>query len=87
MLKQTDLQGRLRLLRYGLLVVVVVTFAVSLSFPVVMRVPNAIGSFLVTALIYTAVVAVICVGIYFGYDYVLHRTMAPGSGSETKEKS
>ncbi len=31
MLKQSDVEGRLRLFRFGLLVIVIITFAVSLS--------------------------------------------------------
>lgn len=78
MLKQTDLQGRLRLLRYGLLVVVVVTFVVSITYPVVeVQDRNRIGDFLLPSILYTAIVAVLCVGIYFAYDYILHRTMKP----------
>lgn len=86
MIKQTDLPARLRLLRYGLLVVVLVTFAVSISYPIVaLQDRGKLGDFLVQSLIFTAVVAVICVVIYFAYDYILHRTMgSQGQSSEPK---
>jgi predicted PurR-regulated permease PerM len=41
MISQTDLQGRLRLLRYGLVVVVVVTFLVALLAPYAVAAPWA----------------------------------------------
>jgi hypothetical protein len=41
MISQSDIQGRLRLLRYGLLVVVVVAFLVSLLVPYVVAAPYA----------------------------------------------
>jgi len=83
MISQTDIQGRLRLLRYGLIVLVVVTFLVSLLAPYVAVRPYAeaagqtvqITGFLGTALIYTVVVAIIAAIIYFAYQNVLQRTM------------
>lgn len=87
MIKQTDLKARLRLLRYGLLVVVVVTFIVSLSYPIVaLQDKGVLGDFLVQSLIFTAVVAILCIVIYFAYDYVLHRTMAPEGIAPTGEE-
>ncbi|MCS7070348.1 MAG: hypothetical protein NZM00_02510 [Anaerolinea sp.] len=91
MTKQTDVKGRLSLLRYGLIVVVVITFLVALLAPYTVAAPWAaelntvadaleaaggtnvprasvnITDFLGQALLYTAVVAVICVVIYFVY--------------------
>lgn len=76
MLKSSDVQGRLRLLRYGLMVVVVMTFVVTLTYPVVVG-QGFIGvtQFLLTAILYTAAVAVICIGVYFAYRLLLMRTM------------
>lgn len=83
MLKSSDIQGRLRLLRYGLIVIVVVTFLVSLLSPyaAVRGLPGAgdvgITSFLVQAIIFTVVVAVLAVIIYIVYRNFLNKTVAP----------
>ena len=82
MISQTDLQGRLRLLRYGLVVVVVVTFLVALLAPYAAVRPYAVAAgssvqitdFLGTALLYTVVVAVIAAVVYFAYQTILQRT-------------
>jgi hypothetical protein len=82
MIAQSDIQGRLRLLRYGLIVVVVVTLLVSLLAPFVAVRPYAdaagqsvqITDFLGTALIYTVVVGVLAVIVYFVYQNILQRT-------------
>lgn len=82
MIAQTDLQGRLRLLRYGLVVLVIVTFLVSLLAPYAAVRPYAdaagqtvqITDFLGTALLYTVVVAVLAVIVYFVYQNILQRT-------------
>lgn len=84
MINQSDIQGRLRLLRYGLIVLVVVTFLVSLLAPFVAVRPYAdaagqsvqITDFLGNALIYTVIVAVIAVIIYFVYQNILKRTVS-----------
>ena len=84
MIGQSDIQGRLRLLRYGLIVVVVVTFLVSLLAPFVAVRPYAeaagsaisITDFFGTALLYTVIVGVIAVVVYFVYQNVLQRTTA-----------
>ena len=83
MISQTDISGRLRLLRYGLIVLVVVTFLVSLLAPFVAVRPYAeaagqtvaITDFLGTAVLYTVIVAVIAAVIYFVYQNVLQRTV------------
>lgn len=83
MINSTDIQGRLRLLRYGLVVLVVVTFLVSLLAPFVAVRPYAdaagqsvaITDFLGTALLYTVIVGVLAVVIYFAYQNVLQRTV------------
>jgi hypothetical protein len=83
MIAQSDIQGRLRLLRYGLIVLVVVTFFVALLAPYAAVRPYAdaagsaisIGDFLGTALIYTIGVAVFAVVVYLVYMNILQRTM------------
>lgn len=83
MISSTDLQGRLRLLRYGLIVLVVVTFLVSLLAPFVAVRPYveaaggaaAITDFLGTALLYTVVVGVLAIVVYFAYQNILQRTV------------
>lgn len=103
MISQSDIQGRLRLFRYGLVVLVVVTFLVSLLAPYAIAQPYAtefntlcdaaraagtsdctpqtvnITDFIGTALLYTVVVAVIAVVLYFVYAQVLNRSMAPAA--------
>lgn len=77
MIQQSDVEGRLRLLRYGLIVLVIVTFIVTLLSPVVAGLP--LGSdFLGTAILFSVVVAVISVGIYFGYRSILQRNESGG---------
>lgn len=100
MIKQTDVQGRLSLLRYGLIVVVVITFLVALLAPYTIASPwatelNAVADaletaggtdvprasvnitdFLGQALLYTVIVAVICVVIYFAYARIVNRSNA-----------
>ena len=83
MISQSDIQGRLRLLRYGLIVLVVVTFLVSLLAPYVAVRPYAdaagqsvqMTDFLGTAVLYTIVVAVLAVIVYFVYQNFLQRTV------------
>jgi hypothetical protein len=56
--------------------VVVVTFVVTLLFPLISLPGNyELGDFIDEAIIFTVVVAIISVAIYFAYDYILHRTM------------
>jgi putative copper export protein len=80
MISQSDIAARLRLFRYGLVVIVVVTFMVSLLAPMaaLQNVPNAppITAHLGTALLLTVVVAVLMVIAYFAYQYVLNKTVA-----------
>jgi ABC-type Fe3+ transport system permease subunit len=86
MISQSDIQGRLRLLRYGLIVVVIVAFFVALLVPYAAIVtfwnsnpgveeivsPPGILDGLGTAIIATIVTAVICAAIYFGYNRFLN---------------
>ena len=89
MISQTDIQGRLRLLRYGLIVLVVVTFLVALLIPFAAVRPFAaaanqpvqIGDFFGWALLATVVVAVLSVIVYFVYQNILQRTMKPASST------
>jgi|FLYN01.1.fsa_nt_gi uncharacterized BrkB/YihY/UPF0761 family membrane protein len=89
MLSQSDIQGRLRLLRYGLIVVVVVSFLISLLAPVVslrfiadagLPAPG-IGDFLGTAIGFTVVVAIVAVIIYCVYYYLLTKRWPWAGGS------
>ncbi|MEP7292554.1 MAG: hypothetical protein ABI835_12270 [Chloroflexota bacterium] len=90
MISQSDIQGRLRLLRYGLIVLVVVTFLVAwlgvyaqvkpvfddlIARGVTGLTPPGLFDNLGTALIYTVVVAVIAVIIYMVYQNFLRRTV------------
>lgn len=88
MIKSTDVEGRLRLFRYGLIVIVVVTFLVSLLSPYVITsayatelrtvaegVPEiTIATFLVNALITTVIVGVLLGVVYFIYRSYLKRS-------------
>jgi hypothetical protein len=81
-MKPLDIEGRLRLFRYGLIVIVIVAFLVSLLAPYVsLSFVSAIGvsyslmDGLTTAIIFTVVVAVLAVIAYFGYRAVLMRTV------------
>jgi hypothetical protein len=89
MIDRNDIQARLRLFRYGLMVVVVVTFLISLLAPVAYLSgvryaginPPGIGDFLGTALLFTVVVAIIAVVAYAVYHYALTKTW-PFMGSK-----
>lgn len=91
MINQSDFQARLRLFRYGLIVVVIVTFLISLLAPAVslnvltsagLPAP-AITDFLGTALLFTVVVAVISIAAYAGYHYLLTKTWPFGIGGKS----
>ena len=79
MIQQSDIAGRLRLLRYGLVVLVVTTFLVALLVPFayVRGVGGSITDFLGTAVIVTVVVGVLGAIVYVGYSSILKR----GAGS------
>ncbi len=92
MINQTDIQGRLRLFRYGLVVLVIVTFLVSWLVPYAQVAPaiqslnsanpglNApvpgLFDYLGQAVLITIVVAVLAVIVYFVYQNILQRTVA-----------
>jgi hypothetical protein len=81
MIQQSDIQGRLNLLRYGLVVLVVVTFFVALLVPFASFrniegvVLPPITEFVDEALIATIVVAILSVLVYIGYTKFLQRTV------------
>jgi ABC-type Fe3+ transport system permease subunit len=97
MISQSDISGRLRLLRYGLIVLVVVTFLVAWLVPYAQLAPairslndanpglNAVvpGLFdnLGQSILITVVVAILAVIIYFVYRVILQRTMNNSSQS------
>jgi hypothetical protein len=82
MISQSDVAGRLRLLRYGLVVLVITTFLVSLFVPyvylsglgMVSGVEVSITDFLKLSLIVTGAIAVLSVIIYFIYRAILQRS-------------
>ena len=84
MISSTDIEGRLRLLRYGLIVLVIVTFLLTLLAPLAsLRFVTEAGlalppitDFLGTAILFSIVVGVISVGIYIGYSALLKRNAA-----------
>jgi hypothetical protein len=88
MIDRSDVQGRLRLFRYGLVVVVVVTFLISLLAPAIslsgvtaagLPAP-AITDFLGNAIVFSIVVAVIAVIAYAVYHYMLTKSWPFGIG-------
>jgi hypothetical protein len=91
MIKQSDIQGRLRLFRYGLVVITVVTFVLGLVYPwVAIRsvgglrpsdVPP-ITTYVPFALIATIVVAIVMVIIYFVYAEILKRTVGQAASGK-----
>ena len=88
MIDRSDVQARLRLFRYGLIVVVVVTFLISLLAPAVSLsgVTNAglpapaITDFLGNAILFSIVVAIIAVVAYAAYHYILTKSWPFGIG-------
>ena len=91
MIEQSDFQARLRLFRYGLIVVVIVTFLISLLAPAVsLNVVTSAGlpapaitDFLGTAILFTVVVAIISVIAYSAYHYVLTKSWPFGIGGKS----
>lgn len=88
MIQQSDIKGRLNLLRYGLVVLVVVTFFVALLVPFAsfrgiegVELP-AITDFIDEAIIATVIVAILAVVIYFAYSWLLQRTVAPADNAD-----
>ena len=89
MIQSSDIQGRLRLFRYGLIVLVVVAFLVSLLAPTfaLKGVSNAgisappITDFLGNAILFAVIVAIISAVAYALYHYFLTKTW-PMMGSK-----
>ena len=82
MIDRTDIQARLRLFRYGLVVAVVVTFLVSLLAPLAALngikgagvAAPPLTDFLGTAVMFTIVVAIVAVVAYAVYHYTLTKS-------------
>lgn len=85
MIKQSDIQGRLNLFRYGIVVVTVVAFVMSFAAPMVLTADFGdeyslgIGDLLIPSLIITGITALIGVVAYFAYAQFLQR-----GGTETE---
>lgn len=89
MIKQSDVEGRLRLFRYGLVVIVIVSFFVSLLAPFFALTglgddAPPLTDHLGTAILITVVIAVVMVVAYFAYSMVLQRTVG-GESEKTAE--
>lgn len=81
MIQQSDIQGRLNLLRYGLVVLVVVSFFVALLVPFA-SLRNIAGvtlppitDFLDEALITAVIVSILSVVVFFAYRWFLTRSV------------
>jgi len=85
MIKQSDIQGRLNLFRYGVIVVTVIAFVVSLAAPMVLTsglvdsergidASLSFGDLLMPAIIITVITAVIGVAAYVAYSQLLRRS-------------
>ncbi|MEO8611546.1 MAG: hypothetical protein ABI690_26850 [Chloroflexota bacterium] len=91
MIDRSDIQGRLRLFRYGLIVVVIVTFLISLLAPAVsLNVVTSAGlpapaitDFLGNAILFTIVVGIIAVVAYSVYHYTLTKSWPFMGSSKT----
>lgn len=90
MISQNDVAARLRLFRYGLIVIVVVTFMISMLAPAAAL--SDLGSdappitdFLGNALVITLIVAVMMVVMYFGYAYVLKKTVGDEDSAQVSQ--
>jgi hypothetical protein len=91
MINQSDFQARLRLFRYGLIVVVIVTFLISLLAPAVsLNVVTAAGlpapaitDFLGNAILFTVIVGILSVVAYAVYHYVLTKSWPFGIGGKS----
>jgi hypothetical protein len=75
-ISQTDIDGRLRLLRYGFIVVVVITCLVSLLAPYVYTraMGTSITDFLGNSVIFTIIVGAIAAAVYVGYSNLLKKS-------------
>ena len=93
MVQQSDIKGRLNLLRYGLVVLVVVTFLVAILAPYAMLrniqgvTPPPVTDFLGTAVIAAIIVAILSVIVYFAYARLLQRTVNQAQTTETSSET
>lgn len=86
MIEQSDVQGRLNLFRYGIVVVTVTAFVVSLVAPMILTadLPASIGigDMLMPSLIITVITAVTGAVAYFAYARFLRSTVGSADSSE-----
>jgi uncharacterized protein YacL len=73
MFQQLDVEGRLRLLRYGMIVIALVAFLMSASLSLFAN-AGSTGPAMVTGFITTVIVGVIMAAVYFGYSMFLKRS-------------
>ncbi|GAB5492541.1 MAG: hypothetical protein Phog2KO_27560 [Phototrophicaceae bacterium] len=79
MIKQSDVQGRLNLFRYGIVVVTITAFLISLFAPMVLTadlpVSLGIGDLLMPSLVITVGTAIVGAIAYFAYAKFLNSTV------------
>ncbi|MBK8137478.1 MAG: hypothetical protein IPK52_16955 [Chloroflexi bacterium] len=75
MFKPLDVEGRLRFFRYGIVVIVVVTFVVGSFVPMMFLASSGYGTgqLFVMGLVTALIVGVAMGLVYFGYRYLLMR--------------
>jgi len=83
MIKQSDIEGRLNLFRYGVIVVTITAFVVSIAAPMALtsdfgEAGLGIGELMMPSIIITAITAVIGVVAYFAYAQLLKRFVGGG---------
>lgn len=86
MIKQSNVQGRLNLFRYGVVVVIVTAFVASLAAPIVLTADLGefslgFGDVLMPSLIITGITAVIGIVSYMAYAQLLKRTVGSGDSA------
>lgn len=86
MIKQSDVQGRLNLFRYGIVVVTVTAFIVSLASPIVLTANMSpslgFGDVLMPSIMITVITAIIGAIAYFAYAQFLKNTVGNTDSSE-----
>lgn len=87
MIQQSDVQGRLRLFRYGIVVVTITALVTTWFAPVALTAQLgeaglSIGEAFMPALIVSVITAIIGVVAYFAYAQVLQRTIGGDTKSE-----
>lgn len=75
MFQQLDVEGRLRLLRYGMIVIALVAFLIATSVSLFANMGNA-GPAMVTGVVTTVIVCAGMAGVYYGYAMFLKRSEA-----------